>query len=182
MVSKLTEIWSGLFIPDPDPDFLPISDPGSKGQKGTVSRIFDPDPQLWNQLCRTIGWDAKIRIRELISRIRHTACSRLSTLFLYGCWCRNAGEGAGLEPQVQVLRSEEDLRVRAGRGRRHDRHPGPPGPEHQVNDRRSCSGSGPHFRFFSLSLLFKVCIQVPVRIYYTGLRIRISMDPPPDPH
>ncbi len=26
-VSKLSEIWSGLFIPDPDPDFLPIPDP-----------------------------------------------------------------------------------------------------------------------------------------------------------
>ncbi len=29
-VSKLSEIWSGLFIPDPDPDFLPIPDPGVK--------------------------------------------------------------------------------------------------------------------------------------------------------
>ncbi len=26
---------SGMFIPDPDPDFLPIPDPGSRGQKGT---------------------------------------------------------------------------------------------------------------------------------------------------
>jgi hypothetical protein len=26
-------------IPDPDPVFLPILDPGSRGQKGTVSRI-----------------------------------------------------------------------------------------------------------------------------------------------
>ncbi len=30
---------SVLFIPDPDLDFLPISDPGSRGQKGTGSRI-----------------------------------------------------------------------------------------------------------------------------------------------
>jgi hypothetical protein len=53
MVSKLSEIWSGLFIPDPDPDFLPIPDPGSRGQKGTGSRVQgskrhripDPDPQ-----------------------------------------------------------------------------------------------------------------------------------------
>ncbi len=30
MVSKLSEIWSGLFIPDPDPDFTPIPDPGVK--------------------------------------------------------------------------------------------------------------------------------------------------------
>jgi hypothetical protein len=32
----LSEIWFGLFIPDPDPDFLPISDPGVKN---TGSRI-----------------------------------------------------------------------------------------------------------------------------------------------
>ncbi len=30
MVSKIYKIWSGLFIPDPDADFLPISDPGVK--------------------------------------------------------------------------------------------------------------------------------------------------------
>jgi hypothetical protein len=29
----------------PDPDFLPIPNPGSRGQKGTGSRIQDPDPQ-----------------------------------------------------------------------------------------------------------------------------------------
>jgi hypothetical protein len=34
-----------LFIPDPDPHFLPILDPGSRGQKGTEYRI--PDPQHW---------------------------------------------------------------------------------------------------------------------------------------
>jgi hypothetical protein len=34
-----------LFIPDPDPDFLPIPDPGSSGQKGSGSRI--PDQQHW---------------------------------------------------------------------------------------------------------------------------------------
>ncbi len=34
IVSKLSEIWSGLFIPDPDPDFLPIPDPVSRGHKG----------------------------------------------------------------------------------------------------------------------------------------------------
>ncbi len=39
MVSKLSEIWSGLFIPDPDPDLLPIPDPGSRGQKDTGSGI-----------------------------------------------------------------------------------------------------------------------------------------------
>ncbi len=33
IVSKLSEIFSGMFIPDPDLDFLPISDPESRGQK-----------------------------------------------------------------------------------------------------------------------------------------------------
>ncbi len=37
--SKLSEIWSGWLIPDPDPDFLPIPDPGLRGQKATGSRI-----------------------------------------------------------------------------------------------------------------------------------------------
>ncbi len=36
---KCSKIWFGLFIPDPDPEFLPIPDPGSRGQKGTGSRI-----------------------------------------------------------------------------------------------------------------------------------------------
>jgi hypothetical protein len=30
----------GMFIPDPDLDFLPIPDPGSRGQKGTGSRVL----------------------------------------------------------------------------------------------------------------------------------------------
>ncbi len=38
IVSKLSEIWSGLFIPDPDPDFLPIPDPG-------IKKALDPYPQ-----------------------------------------------------------------------------------------------------------------------------------------
>ncbi len=39
MVSELSEIWSGLLIPDLDPEFLHIPGPGSRGQKGTGSRI-----------------------------------------------------------------------------------------------------------------------------------------------
>ncbi len=45
----LSEIWSGVFIPDPDTDFYPsripdpgvkkAPEPGSRGQKGTGSRI-----------------------------------------------------------------------------------------------------------------------------------------------
>ncbi len=46
MVSKLLKVWSGLFIPDPGSGcwLFPIPDPGSRGQKGTQSRIPDPDP------------------------------------------------------------------------------------------------------------------------------------------
>jgi hypothetical protein len=39
IVSKLSEILFGLFIPEPDPYFLPILDPASGGQKGTGSRF-----------------------------------------------------------------------------------------------------------------------------------------------
>jgi hypothetical protein len=34
-----------MFNSDPDLDFLPILDPGSRGQKGTGYRIVDTDPQ-----------------------------------------------------------------------------------------------------------------------------------------
>jgi hypothetical protein len=37
VVSKPSEIWSGVFIPDPDLDFLPIPAPGSRGQKAPDS-------------------------------------------------------------------------------------------------------------------------------------------------
>ncbi len=36
---SLVSVRTVMFIPDPDPDFLPIPDPGSRGQKGTGSRI-----------------------------------------------------------------------------------------------------------------------------------------------
>ncbi len=39
IVCKLSEIWSGLFIPDPDPDFLPIPDPGTEPG---VKKALDP--------------------------------------------------------------------------------------------------------------------------------------------
>ncbi len=59
-VSTLPEIWSGLFIPDrdrirdPDPDFLPIPDPGSTGLKGPG--VPDPDPQHWFLVMLTERW------------------------------------------------------------------------------------------------------------------------------
>ncbi len=40
IVYKLSEIWSGLFIPDPDLDFLPIPDSRIQGSK--MHRIPDP--------------------------------------------------------------------------------------------------------------------------------------------
>jgi len=42
MVSKLLKIWSGLFIPDPGSGCWLSTHPGSRGQKGTQSRILDP--------------------------------------------------------------------------------------------------------------------------------------------
>ncbi len=59
MVSKLSGIWSWLFIPDPDPDFLPIPDPGSRGQKGIGSRSPGWDPQHWKinyEVCLRLSW------------------------------------------------------------------------------------------------------------------------------
>jgi hypothetical protein len=70
MVSKLSEIWSGLFIPDPDPgtrpDFLPIADPG-------VKKAPDPGSESATLLTILVGWlkdpdpfrNRQIRIREV---------------------------------------------------------------------------------------------------------------------
>ncbi len=44
IVSKFSEIWSGLFIQDPDHDFLPIPDPGVKKA---------PDSGSWIRICNT---------------------------------------------------------------------------------------------------------------------------------
>ncbi len=37
----------GCFIPDPNPDFLPIPDPASRGKKGTGSRIRIRNTDFW---------------------------------------------------------------------------------------------------------------------------------------
>jgi len=55
--------------------------------------------------------------------MNHRGSQKISSL--------EAGQGDGLEPEVQVLRPEEELGVSAGRGGRHDCHTGTPGPEHQ---------------------------------------------------
>jgi hypothetical protein len=39
-----------MFIPDPDLVFLPILDPGSRGQQGTGSGIPIPDLQHWDSM------------------------------------------------------------------------------------------------------------------------------------
>ncbi len=57
LVSKPSEIWSGLIIPDSDPVFLPIPDPGFRGQKGTGSRI-----RIRNSGKRDYKWDSVISI------------------------------------------------------------------------------------------------------------------------
>jgi len=48
IVSKLSE------HPDPDLNFLPILDPGSRGQKGSGSRI--PDPQHCKKVLLVLNW------------------------------------------------------------------------------------------------------------------------------
>jgi hypothetical protein len=48
IVNKLSKIWIldlGSGIRDPESGKKPIPDPGSRGKKGTGSRIPDPDPQ-----------------------------------------------------------------------------------------------------------------------------------------
>ncbi len=47
--SKLSEIWSGMFIPNLDLNFLLIPDPGYQIQRYKRHRIPDTDPQHWNQ-------------------------------------------------------------------------------------------------------------------------------------
>ena len=98
-----------------------------------------PAPQPWNSILTT---------RYRLSAT-HLSTNTASTGTMFGTYipvyryhqyvtslvlsCRHSWESTGLEPQISVLRLEEDLRVRVGRGRRDDRHPGTPGPEHQVN-------------------------------------------------
>ncbi len=52
IVSKLSEIWSGMFIPDPGSGSWIYTHPGSRGQKGIGSQIPDPDPHplVWVQV------------------------------------------------------------------------------------------------------------------------------------
>jgi hypothetical protein len=60
IVSKLPEMWSGMVIPDPDLDFLPTPDTGSRGQKA-------PEPGSRIRI-RNKGTHTKIcKARQLVS-------------------------------------------------------------------------------------------------------------------
>jgi hypothetical protein len=72
-VAKLSKIWSGLFIPDPDPDFLPIPDPGSRGQKGTGSRIWIPNTGISSCLLEIyLEKDSGLAMTELLKLVTLT--------------------------------------------------------------------------------------------------------------
>jgi hypothetical protein len=71
-LSKLSETLSGLFILIPDPDFLPIPDPGSRGLKGSGSRIPDPQHCL---LPLSVGQEqcsARLRYFQMTRKIPHS--------------------------------------------------------------------------------------------------------------
>ncbi len=62
VVSKLSEIWSGMFIPDPDLDFLPIPNPESRDQEGSGSCIRIRN--LENSVYVWIWWPTPIFARN----------------------------------------------------------------------------------------------------------------------
>ncbi len=93
--SKLWEIWSGMFIPDPDPDFLPIPDPRVKKASDRRSGSATLENLLWNNpdflfagdsrgmgsYCQTARYKGTIvRIRELKFE-RKKDISRLVTTY-----------------------------------------------------------------------------------------------------
>jgi hypothetical protein len=55
IVSKLSELLSGLFIPDTDPGFLTIPDPGVKKGTGSRIRIRNTDCGAGNKLSKQNG-------------------------------------------------------------------------------------------------------------------------------
>jgi hypothetical protein len=57
IVFKLSEVCSGMLIPDPDLDFLPIPNPGSRGQKGTGSRIRIRNTEKYHFLKTSNGFN-----------------------------------------------------------------------------------------------------------------------------
>ncbi len=78
IVSKISEIWSGSFIPDPDPDFLPTR----------ISVFSDPDPQhcsLHSGTCTYFLWEEQhfVKIKIFLWK-NHRKIRWEST------WCRTA--------------------------------------------------------------------------------------------
>ncbi len=71
IVSKRSEIWSVMFIPDPDPVFLHIPDPVSRGQKGTESRLI---------------WLPYFSIKKVWSVIRIQKLTDFSFSFYFQCF------------------------------------------------------------------------------------------------
>ncbi len=51
------DLGCSSLIPDPDPDFLPIPNPGSRFK---IHRILDPDPQHW-RIYKFLGLQVPIR-------------------------------------------------------------------------------------------------------------------------
>ncbi len=92
IVPKLSKIWSGLFIPDPDSDFLPIPDPGSKGYRirSTYWYRLSQGSNFFNNLPRAQNYSF------LVGRERQRLW-----------WCRQAarrrsGQGRGRRQRQQV--------------------------------------------------------------------------------
>ncbi len=69
---KLSEIWSGLFMPDPDLGPLIFTHPGSRGQKGTGSRIRNTIKIKWESYLGLAGWAAGVHDDANVVRGRGT--------------------------------------------------------------------------------------------------------------
>ncbi len=59
-----------LFIPDPDPDVLSITDPGSRMQGSKRHRIPDSDPQHWPWVWSLCFQVADKRKRDIAAFLR----------------------------------------------------------------------------------------------------------------
>jgi hypothetical protein len=66
-------------VPDPDADFLPIPDPGSRGQKGTGSRI-----RIRNTDCRYIFQSSKIVSHKKVTEQQNQGFSSIFGLLMQG--------------------------------------------------------------------------------------------------
>ncbi len=68
---------------------LTFSHPGSRGQKGTQSRIPDPDPQHCSYECNlTTGIQLGYRTRHLVTQASYILVGGLSVCVIDLCWWR----------------------------------------------------------------------------------------------